>query len=138
MTGISSTGIFNNKMRILCCSSSTCPNTESVSESFILCNSCHLLKATNLGSKRQVTPDEMKSVVNAFYFQNQSNFGHSPQKQLGVTPFKIPHHDSKQFLEPQKGNGQKTSQCLVFDLMIMGVGAQVQEKRQGFWRGSGR
>lgn len=47
MTAISSTGIFKNKMRILYCSSSTCPNRESVSESFILYNSWEM----NLGNK---------------------------------------------------------------------------------------
>lgn len=47
MTAISSTGIFKNKMRILYCSSSTCPNRESVSESFILYNSW----AMDLGNK---------------------------------------------------------------------------------------
>lgn len=47
MADISSTGIFKNKMRIFYCSSSTCPNRESVSESFILYNSWVM----NLGNK---------------------------------------------------------------------------------------
>lgn len=61
MTDISSTGILKNKMRILYCSSSTCPNRESVSESFILHNSW----AVNLGNKSntQLCPQACQTVV---------------------------------------------------------------------------
>lgn len=51
MPDISSTGISKNKMWMLNCSSSTRPGTESVPESFILYDSGHLPKVTNLGNK---------------------------------------------------------------------------------------
>lgn len=51
MPDISSTGILNNKTRMLNCSSRTRPSTESVPESFILYDSGHLPRVTNLGNK---------------------------------------------------------------------------------------
>lgn len=64
MTDISSTSIFKNKVRILYCSSSTCPNRESVPEIFILYNSWVM----NLGNKSntQLCPLACQSQVESF------------------------------------------------------------------------